>query len=176
MESNAGSSDTQQTAKGNPQSQATLVEPGLKPKKPWRFDTNERYREVIRSLMTLSTATLLLPVFFAREFLAVDKIVPLKKVFGGLIYSSWIALGVGILSGVFFHYVSGKWMAFAWGREDVEIWKWKTTEDEIEAMLNWSFWISFLGFVLGLILIVAFFLSFDQKDLLAPVAGPEQKK
>ena len=168
--------EAQSAAGSSPLQPSSAAKPELKPKKPWRFDTNERYREVVRSMMTMSTATLLLPVFFAREFLAVDKNIPLKCVFGRLIYSSWVVLAVGILSGIFFHYISGKWMVYAWGRKDVQIWLWDTTEDGVEKMLNWSFWISFAGFVAGVGLILGFFLSFDQKTLGECAVRYEQKK
>ena len=73
------------------------------PKSPWRRDTNERYREVIRLIMGLSTASLLLPVFFARDFLAIERGTPLICVFSWEIYVSWLALGVAVWVAILFH-------------------------------------------------------------------------
>lgn len=88
-----------------------------KPKHPWRLATNERYRDVIKTLMTLSTASLLLPVFFAREFLGINGNIPLKSVVGCPVYLSWILLGIAIFSGIAFHFLSAKWVRLAWGQE-----------------------------------------------------------
>jgi hypothetical protein len=77
-----------------------------KPKYPWRLDTNERYREVVRTLMGLSTAVLLLPVFFAREFLGLEPRVPLNVVLTGSVYWSWAFLGFAVFAGVVFHFLS----------------------------------------------------------------------
>ena len=60
-----------------------------KAEQPWRLDTNERYREVVRLIVGLSSAALLLPVFLAREFLGIAATKPLKEVFSGLVYVSW---------------------------------------------------------------------------------------
>ena len=41
------------------------------PRYPWRLDTNDRYREVVRTIISLSTASLAVPVFFLRNILSI---------------------------------------------------------------------------------------------------------
>jgi hypothetical protein len=72
------------------------------PKYPWRLDTNDRYRELVSAILSLSTAALLLPVFFAREFLGVPETKPLIGIFSCETYWAWALLGASILSSICF--------------------------------------------------------------------------
>lgn len=109
--------------------------------------------------MTMSTASLLLPVFFAREFLAIDKNVPLKSVLGKSVYASWVLFGIAIFSGVLFHYLSAKWARLAWGKEVTFLWA-KRSDEFIEKLMEASFWATVFGFFGGLMFIVGFFLFY----------------
>ncbi len=126
-----------------------------KPKYPWRLATNERYREVVRTLMGLSTASLLLPVLFAREFLGIDGKTPLKHVIGATVYCSWVLLGISIVFGLAFHYLSAKWVRLAWGR-NAGIWGFPTNEKIVERALDFFFWATAVTFASGLGFAVAF--------------------
>src|SRR6266516_1635967 len=127
-----------------------------KPNYPWRLDTNERYREVVRSIMGLATASLLLPVFFARDFLGIDPRTPLIRVFTSSLYWAWALLGLPVFSGVVFHYLSTKWIRLAWGQEEKVFWR-KVTDQFIDRALDISFWVTVFAFIAGLILILVFF-------------------
>ncbi len=127
-----------------------------KPNYPWRLDTNERYREVVRSIMGLATASLLLPVFFARDFLGIDPRTPLIRVFTSSLYWAWALLGLTVFSGVVFHYLSAKWIRLAWGQEATVFWR-KVTDQFIDRALDISFWVTVFAFIAGLILILVFF-------------------
>ncbi len=130
------------------------------PKYPWRLATNERYREVIRTLMGLSTASLLLPVFFAREFLGIKSTTPLKDVFGVGVYWSWGLLVFAVLAGVIFHFLSAKWVRLAWG-QPAGIFTIGVSENFIERAMEVCFWATTLAFLLGLALIVRFFVTYE---------------
>lgn len=86
------------------------------PKYPWRLDTNDRYRETVTTILGLSTAALLLPVFLAREFLGIKGDVALKNVFTSAIYWSWGLFGFSIFSAVVFCFLSARWARLAWGQ------------------------------------------------------------
>ncbi|HEX5128040.1 MAG TPA: hypothetical protein VFW00_14935, partial [Rhodocyclaceae bacterium] len=122
---------------------------------PWRLATNERYRDVIKTLMTLSTASLLLPVFFAREFLGIDGKTPLKNVATPSLYCSWGMFALAITSGIAFHFLSAKWTRLAWGRE-ARIFCIHVTDDGIERGLDFFFWATAFGFVAGLVFVLVF--------------------
>jgi len=130
-----------------------------KPKYPWRLATNERYRDVVKNLMTLSTASLLLPGFVAKEFLGVSKDVTLKSFVGWPIYWSWTFLGLAIFSGIVFHYLSAKWVRLAWGQETAA-WGIPVTESFVEGALHVCFWLTASTFMLGLGFVVAFLFGY----------------
>ncbi len=129
------------------------------PKHPWRLDTNDRYREVVRTVMGLSTASLLLPVFFAREFLGIDSKIPLKTVFGTEVYWSWGLLGLSILAGVLFHFLSAKWVRLAWD-QPVGVFGIPASEHFNERAMEVCFWATALAFMVGLALIVTFLVTY----------------
>jgi hypothetical protein len=128
-------------------------------KHPWRLDTNERYREVVRTLMGLSTASLLLPVFFAREFLSIDAKTPLREVLGPSVYWSWALLGFAVFFGVVFHYLSAKWVRLAWGQEAQVFWI-KVSDPFVDRALDLCFWATVIFFFAGVGLIVMFFVAY----------------
>ncbi len=106
--------------------------------------------------MGLSTASLLLPVFFAREFLGIDAHTPLISVFTPSLYWAWVLLGAAVFSGVVFHYLSAKWIRLAWGQEATVFWR-KVTDRSVDRALDIAFWVTVIAFITGLILILVFF-------------------
>lgn len=99
-----------------------------KVREPWKVDTNNKYSEVVKSIMGLATASVFLPVFLAREFLGIESEIPLKSVLGCSVYWSWALLAASILAGVFFIYLSAKWVRIAWGKEAGILWSSNTRD------------------------------------------------
>ena len=127
---------------------------------PWKRDTNDKYSEVVKTIMGLATASLLLPVFMSREFLGINNAVPLQNILGCSVYWAWGLLGLSIFSGVFFLYLSAKWIRIAWGKEAGIFWAKSTKEPTIEVLMEISFWLCVLMFFLGLLLSVMFFVTY----------------
>src|SRR5258708_2355517 len=109
--------------------------------------------------MGLSTASLLLPVFFAREFLGIESKTALRTVFGAGVYWSWILLGLSILSGIVFHSLSAKWVRLAW-EKPVTVFCVPASDNFVEKALEVCFWITGIAFVVALMLIVHFFATY----------------
>lgn len=130
-------------------------------KEPWKLDTNNKYSEVVKTIMGLSTASLLLPVFMAREFLGIEASKPLIKVFGCSVYWAWGLLAISILAGVFFLYLSAKWVRIAWDKEVGLFWVKNTRESTIECLMEISLWGSILLFGFGLFLTIYFFTNYS---------------
>ena len=124
---------------------------------PWRKDTNQRYSEVVRSVMALATASLLLPVFLAREFLGISHEIPLLAVLDFKAYFAWLFLATSIVSGVAFMYLSAKWMRLAWGKKAGILCLRDTKESTVERWMEVFFWASILAFVAGIVMTVVFF-------------------
>lgn len=129
-------------------------------KEPWKINTNDKYTDVVKTIMGLSTASLLLPVFLAREFLGIESKQPLSAVFSCSIYWAWFLLGVSILAGVFFQYLSAKWVRIAWGKEAGIFFSKSTKESTVELWMEISFWSCVLLFGSGLALTLVYFVGF----------------
>jgi len=130
-------------------------------KEPWKLDTNSKYTDVVKTIMGLSTASLLLPVFMARNFLVIDKSIPLTEVFTCSIYWAWVFFGISILAGIYFQYLSAKWVRVAWGKEAGIFWSKNTNENTIERCMELSFWLCILMFVFGLVLTLIYFVGYE---------------
>ena len=108
-------------------------------KEPWKLDTNSKYSEVVKTIMGFSTASLLLPVFMAREFLGIESNIPLKKILGCSVYWAWGLLAVSVLAGAFFLYLSAKWVRIAWGKDAGIFWAKSTKESTGEMLMEICF-------------------------------------
>ncbi|WP_146032873.1 hypothetical protein [Geothermobacter hydrogeniphilus] len=129
-------------------------------KEPWKHDTNNKYSEVVKTIMGLSTASLLLPVFMAREFLGIETKKPLVDVLGCSVYWAWGLLALSILASIFFLYLSAKWIRIAWGKEAGIFWSKNTSESTVERLMEISFWSCVLLFGIGLFLTIMFFVNY----------------
>lgn len=132
-----------------------------KVREPWKVDTNNKYSEVVKSIMGLATASVFLPVFLAREFLGIESEIPLKSVLGCSVYWSWALLAASILAGVFFIYLSAKWVRIAWGKEAGILWSSNTRETTVECLMEISFWLSVVLFCVGIFLTIWFFATYE---------------
>ncbi|MCZ6804650.1 MAG: hypothetical protein O7D86_12160 [Proteobacteria bacterium] len=115
---------------------------------------------MVKTIMGLSTASLLLPVFLAREFLGIDNKTPLINVLGCSIYWAWALLAISILSGIFFIYLSAKSLRIAWGKKAGVFLSTDTPESTVESLMCISFWLCVFMFGTGLSLTVFFFVSY----------------
>jgi len=102
----------------------------------------------------------LLPVFFAREFLAIQSTKPLKEIFTCSLYWSWGLLGLAIFSGILFHYFSAKWVRLAWGKSAGVLGQ-EVSDGFVEGALNITFWLNVLSFMAGLGLVLLFFVGYE---------------
>ena len=120
------------------------------PKEQWKIDVNDRYQKVVSTIMGLATASLIFPVLFLRNFLSVPQEKPLVNYLCGLVYWSWSFLVLSIVSGTIFYYLSAKWVKHAWGQKT-----WPSSKC-IENILDLTFWLEILFFLLGIGLFVLF--------------------
>ena len=107
--------------------------------------------------MGLATASLLLPVFLAREFLGLEVTTkPLRALLGSGIYSAWGFLAASIFAGVVFHFISAKWVRMAWG-QDAGLFGIPLSERALEWGMEVFFWMTAGCFLAGLVLTVVLF-------------------
>ena len=124
---------------------------GAEPVDKWRIETNDRYINIVTSIMSLDTAALILPALFLREFLAVPKETPLMPLLNYVTFIAWGSFGTSILLGLTYSWLSVKWVKLAWGER---IW---LTENCLEFLLDLTFVAIALTFILGIVASVWFF-------------------
>jgi len=100
----------------------TVAEPTM----PWVIGLNAQYQKVVNTLITLSTAALILPVFFLRDL--IGNIPPNTSLLKSLqeptfcevpvAFWSWGCFSASILSGILFYYVSATRIKEAWGQKN----------------------------------------------------------
>jgi drug/metabolite transporter (DMT)-like permease len=93
-----------------------------RPEDEWKLKTNAVYQEVMKSLMSLVTASLILPVLFIRDFLGVPS-GPIREQLRGPAYWSWIFLFASLLSGMVFYWFSAKYLKVVCGGHEDPWWK-----------------------------------------------------
>jgi hypothetical protein len=126
---------------------------------PWRLDTNNRYRDAVKVVMDLSTASLIVPIFFLRDILKIPKEQPLSQVLNCKVYASWISLALALSFGFLFYYASAKWVRLAWGQH-AGLFGIATNENVVEKVLEVCFWGTVVSFLLGIGLILLFVVTF----------------
>ena len=131
----------------------------IKMKEPWKKDTNERYLDMVKSVVNLSTASLLLPVFFARNFFNVQPNIPLSSIFGGSIYIAWVLFAISVFCGLCYQYLSAKWMRKAWGKSAGLLWCKDNSESTLERIMEVCLWCNVVFFFVGVALTVHFFIN-----------------
>lgn len=129
------------------------------PSYPWRIDTNDRYRELISSILTLSTGSLILPVFLVRDFLGIPDSQSLQSIFSWQLYSSAASFGLAIFSCVFFYYCSPKWIRLAWDQPVSLFYCKPANRYVIEKCLDVSLFLAVIFFILGLVFLALFLFS-----------------
>ena len=136
------------------------------PPEQWRIDVNGRYQTAVGIVSSLATASLVLPIFFLKDFVKVDN--PQSLIHSGLVswcwvICGWISLGLSVLAAVIYYYSSAKWVKLAW-HQDADLFGCKHLAGQsgktfIENALDWSYGIMMGLFILGMISMITFMLT-----------------
>jgi len=129
----------------------TATTPLPLPKDEWKLKANANYQEVMKTLMTLMTASLVLPIWFIRNFLPVGPTEPIGKYLYPWAYCSWIFLALALVCGMFFYAASAKFVKVVCGGRETR------SETFFEGARDWSGGTAVFFFLLGLISAGLFF-------------------
>lgn len=121
------------------------------PIEPWKIETNDRYGKIVNSIISLATAAMILPALFLREFLGVPKEKALAPFLTWPAYIAWGCLGCSVFLGLFYSWISVKWIKQAWGQKIV------FPENCLESIMDTSFVLMMLLFIIGIASSVWFF-------------------
>jgi len=116
-------------------------------------ETNDRYSKIVATITSLATASLVLPVIFLRQFLGVPYEKALAPLLNCWAYLGWGLLAPSILLGLVYSWLSVKWVKRAWGQDT------SFSERGLECMMDWSFVLMWLFFLVGVAATVGFFVK-----------------
>ena len=125
----------------------------------WKLDVNDRYGRGVGVVISLSSASLVLPIIFLKDIAHISSTQSFAKSLTCWAYSGWVLLSLSVLSGVIYYFCSAKWVKQAWGK-DADIFGIEVTEDFIENLLDGSYFVMMSGFLLGLGAMIMYMVTF----------------
>lgn|GEM_PF-2283775 len=120
----------------------------------WKSRANAEYQKVISSIISLSTAVLVLPTLFLKDFVGINKSVRLLDELSCSVYVAWGLLSISIFCCIVYYYASAKWLKQAYGGTV----KW--SESTIESWLDITFWGASVSFISGVVFLIIFIVSY----------------
>ena len=124
----------------------------------WKSKANSEYQKVIASIISLSTATLILPTLFLKDFIGLSAGASLRSSLSCSVFVAWALLFIAIACCLVYYYASAKWLKQAYGGSV----KW--SEQAIETCLDITFWAAGGAFILGLLLLLVFIVTYAPKS------------
>lgn len=124
----------------------------------WKSKANAEYQKIIASIISLSTATLVLPTLFLKDFVGLDAGASLRSSLSCSVFVAWSLLFIAIACCLVYYYASAKWLKQAYGGSV----KW--SEQALEKCLDITFWAAGGTFILGLLLLLVFIVSHVPKS------------
>lgn len=121
------------------------------PQDAWKVPVNANYQEVMKTLMSLVTASLVLPLFLIRTFLGVREGEPIAHHLRPWAYISWGSMLLSLACGMSFFFASAKFLKVVSG--GTETWPEKTFEN----IRDFSVWGAVGFFGVGLCALLLFF-------------------
>jgi hypothetical protein len=138
----------------------------------WKLDVNDRYQKAVGVVTTLSTAALVLPIFFLKDIAKIDGVHSIAGALSAWWVAGWFLLATSVLSGIIYYFCSAKWVKLAWGMK-ADIFGIKVSDQAVETMLDVSYFLMMTGFITGLFCTLAFIVTFSLK---APAIESAQTK
>jgi hypothetical protein len=116
----------------------------------WKIDVNDRFQRLVDLLIGLSSAALVLPSLFLKEYLGIPQGNPVLIYLDRNAYMSVGAFLGTILLGITYHYTSTKWVKCAWGQKTY------LGSRVLERILDWSVLGMAVLFISGLVFFLLF--------------------
>ena len=117
------------------------------PENQWKLVVNANYQDVMKTLMSLTTASLVLPFLFIRTFLGVPEGEKLADYLPWPAYWFWGLLLLSLLSDMAFFWASAKFIkAVSRGAEDPAESFFETSRDWAIKVASLSFAFAFVAF------------------------------
>jgi hypothetical protein len=131
------------------------------PKDAWEFAVNSTYQDVMKTLMSLVTASLVLPTFLVRNFVRAPEGEPISNVLDRSAYWSWALMFLSLVCCMVFFWVSAKYVKVLSGGP--ENWWGCDSSSCFETLRDWFIRGSVLFFGAGLLTLGLFFVRHLRK-------------
>ena len=125
----------------------------------WKLDVNDRYGRGVGIVISLASASLVLPLLFLKDVAKISDTLSFSNSLSFWAYFGWVLLSMSVLSGIAYYFCSAKWVKLAWGKE-ADIFGTKVTELTVEKLLDGSYFLMMTGFVLGLASMITYIVTF----------------
>jgi len=132
------------------------------PMDAWEFAVNSTYQDVMKTLLSLVTASLVLPTFLIRSFVRVPEGEPIAKYLHPSAYWSWALMFLSLVCCMVFFWASAKYAKVARGGTET-LWGDCGSASCFEALRDWSASGSVLFFFAGLLTLGLFFVHHLRK-------------
>ena len=136
----------------------------------WKIDVNDRYQKAVGVVAGLSTASLILPIFYLKDIVGLGDDDSIADIITWLVYLAWGLLALSVLAAVIYYYVSAKWVKLAWGKKPdffgkTRLFGWNMVSDKaLERMLDGSYFTMMVGFIVGLFCMLVFVVNFTYRE------------
>ena len=125
----------------------------------WQLDVNDRYARGVGVVLSLSSAALILPIFFLKDIVNITSTQSFANVLSNWTYLGWFMLSVSIVSGIIYYFCSAKWVKLAWDKE-ADIFSIPVGKPRVELYLNISYFLMMSGFIIGLGAMIIYMMTF----------------
>jgi len=126
------------------------------PKDAWEFAVNSTYQEVMKTFLSLVTASLVLPLFLIRNFVRVPEGEPISDYLGRSAYWSWALQFLSLVCCMVFFWASAKYVKVLSGGTETW-WGHPVSYSSFETLRDLSASGSVLFFLAGLLTLGWFF-------------------
>ena len=124
----------------------------------WRSKAVAEYQKITASLISLSSTALVLPTLFLKDFVGLKAGDSLRNAVSCSVIIAWCFFFITIFCCLIYYYASAKWLKQAYGGTL------KVSESCVEHWLDFSFWVAGITFIMGLILLLNFMVTYVPKS------------
>lgn len=128
----------------------------------WKIDVNDKYQQAVGVVISLSTASMILPILFLKDVVGATH--SITYFLNTWAYAGWVCLAASVLTAICYYYTSAKWVKLAW-RQETKMFRWHVEHDFVEAVLDRTYFVMVGGFIAGLALMVIFMARFNEADV-----------
>jgi hypothetical protein len=124
----------------------------------WNLDVNDRYQAAVGVVSSLSTASMVLPIFFLKDIVNFVSGGSILDALNCWAFIGWGLLAISVMSAIVYYYSSAKWVKLSW-KKSTDMFGIAVVASFVERVLDLSFFLMMAGFVSGLVCMLIFMIT-----------------